>query len=235
MTNTLAEILPVSTFGILLTLFAYLAGLWLYRRSGGHAALQPVITGVLIIIGVLLVLNIPYKTYFASAEIIHTLLGTATVALAIPLYQNLARIRANWLPLTVTLLSGGIVAAITAVGVAWVLGADERILLSLAPKSITTPFAIAVSEIIGGYPALSAAFVIFTGMVAAMCAPPLFRLLGVDSPVAQGTALGMIGHGIGTARAFELGSETGAFSALSMGLMGVYTSLSLPWIVHAFF
>ncbi len=235
MTGTLANVLPLSTFGILLTLFAYLAGLWLYRRSGGRAALQPVITGVVIVICTLLALDIPYATYFASAEIIHTLLGTATVALAIPLYQNLARIRANWRPLVATLLCSGLFAAVSAVGVAWALGAEERILLSLAPKSITTPFAIAVSDIIGGYPALSAAFVIFTGMVAAICAPPVFRLLGVDSPVAQGTALGMIGHGIGTARAFELGSETGAFSALSMGLMGVYTSLSLPWIVHAFF
>lgn len=228
----MAELLPLSTFGILLTLLAYVAGLWLYRRSNYSAFLQPVITGVTLIMLVLWLADIPYETYFESASVIHTLLGTATVALAIPLYQHLQKIRENWRPLLVTLLFSGIFAAATAVLFAWLLGADEKLLLSLAPKSITTPFAIAVSEIIGGYPALSAAFVIFTGMVAAVGASPIFRLFKITHPIAQGTSLGMIGHGIGTARAFEISPQCGAFSALSMGLMGVYTSLYLPWLLH---
>ncbi len=228
----MADFLPLSTFGILLTLAAYLAGLWLYRRSSYSAVLQPVITGATLVMLTLWLTDIPYQTYFESASIIHTLLGTATVALAIPLYQHLQKIRENWRPLLITLLFSGIFAAATAVLFAWLLGADEKLLLSLAPKSITTPFAIAVSDIIGGYPALSAAFVIFTGMVAAVGANPIFRLFKITHPIAQGTSLGMIGHGIGTARAFEISPQCGAFAALSMGLMGVYTSLYLPWLLH---
>lgn len=235
MSELLTQSLPLSTFGILLTLTAYGIGRWLYRRSGFKTLLQPLISGVILVIATLLLLGVPYETYFASASIIHTLLGTATVALAIPLYQNLTRIRQYWRPLLLTLLPAGVVAAASTVGLAWLFGLDERILLSLAPKSITTPFAIAVSEIIGGYPALSAVCVIFTGMVVTVIASPLLAWMNIRNPAAQGVAIGTIGHGIGTARAFEIGPQCGAFSALSMGLMGLYTSIVLPWVVRALF
>lgn len=227
-----SELLTSPVFCIPLTLAAYLIGVKVYSLSGKNTFLQPVVSGIILVMLAISILDIPYERYFKGAEIIHFLLSTATVALAIPLYQNLHYIRASFRPLLLTLLMSGIIACFSAVAIAWLLGASAEIMLSLAPKSITTPFAMGVAESIGGYPPLTAGFVIFTGIVIAVCATPIFKWLKIDDPIIQGASMGMIGHGIATARALELSSKTGAFSALSMGLMGVYTSIFLPYIVR---
>jgi len=232
--QTLSDFLVSPFFCIPLTLLAYQAGALIYSWSGGNTFLQPVVTGILFVMISITVLNLPYRDYFESVEIIHFLLSTATVALAIPLYKNLHHIRDNIWPLILTLLISGIIASASAVAIAWSLGASTEVMLSLAPKSITTPFAISVSESIGGYSSLTAGFVIFTGIVVAVSATPIFKWLNINDPVIQGSAMGMIGHGIATARALELNNKTGAFSALSMGLMGLYTSISLPYFVRFF-
>ena len=229
-----AALLSSPLFCIPLTLAAYLVGTRIYTASGNNTFLQPVVSGILLVISAITVLDIPYDQYFKAAEIIHFLLSTATVALAIPLYQNIKYIRASMRPLLLTLFMSGVIACCTAVGIAWLLGASNEIMLSLAPKSITTPFAMGVSESIGGYPSLTAGFVIFTGIVIAVAATPIFKWLNINDPIVQGGAMGMIGHGIGTARALELSNKTGAFSALSMGLMGVYTSVLLPYAIRLF-
>jgi predicted murein hydrolase (TIGR00659 family) len=232
--NTITDFMASPFFGVPLTILAYQIGRFIYSRSGSNTLLQPVLTGILLVIASIMVLKLPYNLYFESTEIIHFLLSTATVALAIPLYKNLHHIRANIRPLLLTLAISGIIASATAVAIAWSLGASIEVMLSLAPKSITTPFAIAVAESIGGYPSLTAGFVIFTGIVVAVSATPLFKWLNIHDPIIQGSAMGMIGHGIGTARALELSSKAGAFSALSMGLMGLYTSIFLPYFIHIF-
>jgi len=223
----MTDVLESPQFALTLTLTAYLAGQWLYQKLGRSSLLQPVVSGIVLVILVLWLTGVDYATYFAGAGIIHFLLGTATVALALPLYQHLGLIRRYLKPLLITLLCSGIIAAGSAVGLAWLAGGDGALLRTLAPKSITTPFAIPVSESIGGYPALTATVVIATGILVAALGTPLLRLLKVDHPAAQGCAFGMIGHGVGTARAFQINPETGAFAALSMGLMGLYTALSL--------
>ncbi|MDX1589240.1 MAG: LrgB family protein [Oleiphilaceae bacterium] len=217
-------------FAITLTLAAYLAGHWLYRRLGQSSLLQPVVSGIALVIAVLWMTGVDYAVYFDRAAILHFLLGTATVALALPLYHHLRLIRRHLKPLIITLLVSGLVASVSAVGLAWLAGADETLLRTLAPKSITTPFAIPVAESLGGYPALAATLVIATGILVAAFATPVLRLMGIENPVVQGCALGMIGHGVGTARAFQMGPEVGAFAALSMSLMGVYTALGLGLI-----
>ena len=228
------ELLASPLFCIPLTLAAYLIGTQIYILSGKNTLLQPVVSGILLVMLSITLLDIPYEHYFNGAEIIHFLLSTATVALAIPLYQNIKYIRASVRPLLLTLLMSGIIACFTAVMIAWSLGASLEIMLSLAPKSITTPFAMGVAESIGGYPPLTAGFVIFTGIVVAVSATPIFKWLNINDPIIQGSAMGMVGHGIATARALELNNKTGAFSALSMGLMGVYTSIVLPYAVRLF-
>ena len=232
--QTWTELIASPLFGIALTLFAYKAGTFIYSWSRGNTFLQPVVTGIIIVMFSITLLNIPYSHYFKSTEIIHFLLSTATVALAIPLYKNLHHIKANIGPLLLTLIISGIIASTSAVTIAWSLGASSEIMLSLAPKSITTPFAIGVSESIGGYPSLTAGFVIFTGIVVAVSATPIFKWLKINDPVIQGSAMGMIGHGIATVRALELSNKAGAFSALSMSLMGLYTSIALPYFVQLF-
>jgi putative effector of murein hydrolase len=218
-------------FSLTITLIAYLAGLFLYRRSGQLSLLQPVVIGIALVMLYISGFDLDLSTYLANVEILNTLLGTATVALAYPLYQNLAMIRSKALPIMASVIFCGTITSAVAVLIAWLLGVSGPVLLSIAPKSITTPFAIGVSESIGGYPSLTAALVILTGMIVAMIATPIFRLMSVTDPGIQGLALGMTGHGIGTTRAFEISLETGAFSALGMGLMGVYISTILPYLI----
>ncbi|MCP5163024.1 MAG: LrgB family protein [Hahellaceae bacterium] len=217
--------------GIALTLTAYLLARLFYQASNKSTWFQPVVLGVLFVLLGLYVFDIPYERYFQDNGIIHFLLSTATVALAIPLYQNAGLVRHCWRALLITLLIGGALSSLSAVGIAWILGASPDVLLSIAPKSVTTPFAIAISNEIGGLPGLAAALVIISGIIVAAIASPVFSVLKLDDVVVRGSVMGMIGHGIATARAVEMDMKTAAFSALSMGLMGIYTSLCLPWAI----
>jgi len=222
-------------FGLLITLLFYQLGLFLYQRSGKNAFFQPIVIGIVAVTGCLLVLNIPYAIYFKSAKPLHYLLGPAIVALAIPLYLNIRRIRNVFIPILITIVSMCLINIAVVVAIAWVLGADEDLLLSLAPKSITTPMAISVAEKIGAHPSLSAAFVVFTGILGASAGPLLLTLFGIKDPAVKGLALGISAHAIGTSKALELGEECGAFSAIGMGLMGLATAIMLPLIVTLFF
>jgi len=162
---------------------------------------------------------------------VHFLLGPATVALAIPLYRQFRRMRAMAVPLSVTLMIGSTTAIVSAWLVGQWLGADEPTLISLAPKSVTTPIAMAVAEALGGLPSLTAALVITTGILGAMTAQSLFRLMRIHDAAAQGFAIGISAHGIGTARAFQISPEAGAFAALAMAANGLLTALLAPWLV----
>ncbi len=219
-------------WAIALTLVLYLCGLYLYRRSGNNTLLQPVVSGIALLICVLLVTHITYKRYFSASELIHFLLSTATVTLAIPLYNHLHLLRKHRNIILASIFLGSAIASISAVFIAWLLGADKQLILSLAPKSITTPFAIGVSESIGGLPSLTASFVIITGIIVALATQPLCTYLKIESPLVIGTAMGLSGHGIATASAFNISPQAGAFSALAMGLTGTWTAITLPYVVQ---
>jgi putative effector of murein hydrolase len=136
------------------------------------------------------------------------------------------------LPLIVALFAGSITAALSAVGIAKLLGATPATVFSLAPKSVTTPIAMGVAEQIGGIPSLTAVLVILTGIIGAMGFPTLFKLLRISDHAAQGFAVGVAAHGLGTARAFLISEEMGAFSALAMGLNGLLTAVLLPLLLR---
>ena len=223
---------PVTAIGA--SLLAYLAGLWLYRLSRHNPLLHPGIIAIGTLIAVLTLFGVPYADYFDGAEALHFLLGPATVALAIPLYQYAGMIRRLMLPIIGGLLAGTVVAITSAVGLAWWLGATEPTLLSLAPKSVTTPIAMGVAEQIGGLASLAAGMVIVTGAIGCMLAPWLYRWLGIKNPATQGLALGVVAHGFGTAKAFELSPAAGAFAALGLGLAGLLVAFTLPFIVALF-
>ena len=214
-----------------LTVLAYLAAVWLYRRARLNPLLNPVMVAVTLIIGVLLLTGTPYPTYFDGAKFVHFLIGPATVALAIPLYMQLERLKRMWLPLSVALLAGSLTAIASAVGIAWALGGTRETLLALAPKSATMPIAMAVAEQIGGLPSLAAVAVALTGIAGAVMARSLLDLFGIQDPAVRGFALGVSAHGIGTARAIQVNETAGAFSALAMGLNGVLTALLLPLLL----
>ncbi len=214
-----------------LTVVAYVTADALHRRLGRRAVANPVLVAVAILLAILLASGTPYDAYFEGAQFVHFLLGPATVALAVPLHRELGRVRARALPLGIALVAGSAVAVVSAIGVAGVMGASRATLMSLAPKSTTAPVAMGIAEKLGGLPSLTAALVILTGIIGAIVGPGLLRLAGVRDEAATGFAIGVASHGIGTARAFQLGERAGAFSGLGMGLNALVTALLLPALV----
>ena len=215
--------------GLTLTLLAYQAAFAIYRRSGNHPLANPVLIAVSALVAFLMLTGTRYETYFAGAQFVHFLLGPATVALAIPLYTQIRRVRAMLLPVVAGLLAGSATAALSAVAVARLLDASPATQLSLAPKSVTTPIAMGVAERIGGIPSLTAVLVIITGILGAVGGRYVFDALRVRDPAIRGFAIGVASHGIGTARAFQVSEQSGAFAALAMGLNGALTALLLPF------
>ncbi|MDX9884414.1 LrgB family protein [Thauera sp.] len=217
--------------GLTLTLLAYQLAFWIYKRAGFHPLANPVLISVAILAGLLLITGTPYQTYFDGAQFIHFLLGPATVALAIPLHAQWPRLKAMAGPLTIALMVGSLTAALSAWGIGALLGGSRESLMSLAPKSVTTPIAMGVAERIGGLPSLTAVLVISTGIIGAVFARSINRWLRIDDHAVRGFAIGIASHGIGTARAFQVSEQAGAFAALAMGLNGLLTAVSLPWIM----
>nr|WP_177431520.1 LrgB family protein [Pseudomonas huaxiensis] len=217
-------------FGIGITLGAYQLVIAAYEKTR-WLFLQPVLVSMLVVIGVLLSCGLTYAEYRKSTEIMNILLGPATVALAVPLYLNLRRIRQLFWPTFTTLIVGGVFATAICLLLGWWFGAEHMILMTLAPKSVTSPIAMLVAEQIGGVAALAAVFVLITGVIGAIFGPALLSLLGVNSPEARGMALGLTAHAVGTSVALQESEECGAFAALAMSLMGVATAVFLPLAV----
>jgi putative effector of murein hydrolase len=194
--------------GLTATLLAYQAAYWLYRKSGFNPLLNPVAIAVALLVAVLHATHTPYKTYFDGAQFVHFLLGPTTIALAVPLYAQL------------------VVAITSAAGVGWLGGASRATLLSLAPKSVTTPIAMGIAEKIGGFPSLTEAMVVSTGIIGAVAAKYVLNALRITDHGVRGFSVGVAARGIGTARAFQVSEEAGAFSSgLAMGLNGLVTAL----------
>jgi predicted murein hydrolase (TIGR00659 family) len=221
--------------GLTITLSAYLAGDWLYRRTRLNPLANPVLIAVVLLVGLLLATGTDYPAYFEGAQFVHFLLGPATVALAVPLYRQFRAVKREALPLLIALLCGSLTAAGSAVAIAWALGASLETLLSLAPKSVTTPVAMGIAEQIGGLPSLTAVLVILTGIAGAVLAPHTLNLLRIKDWKARGFAIGVTAHGIGTARALQIDEVAGAFSGLAMGLNALATAALLPLLIRLLF
>ncbi|MCC5811135.1 MAG: LrgB family protein [Ectothiorhodospiraceae bacterium] len=215
-----------------MTLLVFQFSIWLNRRLGGSPVLHPVLLSMGLLIGILLLTGTDYDTYFDGAQFIHFMLGPATVALAIPLYENRAQIAALLVPLLVAGVAGAATAAITAVLIAAALGAEITTLMSLAPKSVTSPIAMGVSEKLGGLPSLTAALVLLTGAIGCMTAPAVIRLLRIRDDRVKGFAMGITAHGFGTAQAFGISATAGAFAGLGLTMAGIITAFLLPLVVN---
>ncbi len=216
------------------TLLAYWAGDAAARDAGRHPLVNPVLVAVILLAAVLGATGTPYATYFEGAQFVHFMLGPATVALALPLYMNLGRVRRAALPMLAGLLAGSLTAVVSALAIARALGVEGAVLASLAPKSATAPVAIGISERLGGQPTLTAVLVLLTGIIGAVAATPLLNALGIRDWRARGFATGVAAHGIGTARAFQVHETAGAFAGIGMGLNAVLTALIAPAILRLF-
>lgn len=218
-------------FGLTMTLLAYGLAYRVYVWGKSNPLLNPVVTAVALLITLLLLTHTPYQAYFEGGQFVHFLLGPATVALALPLYRQFGKLKTLWLSVLIALPVGVMVGGGSAVGIAWLLGADTPTLLSLAPKSVTAPVAMGIAERIGGIPSLTAVLVVTTGIIGAVFGTKLFDVLRIHDDSVRGMAMGVAAHGIGTARAFQVSAEMGAFAGLAMALSAFVASVMLPWLV----
>lgn len=214
--------------GLTVTLCAYVLGYYLYRKCRFNPLVNPVLIAVLVLVSLLLASETPYSSYFEGAQFVHFMLGPATVALAVPLYRQLHIVRRSAIAVSIALVFGSLTAVLSAVAIAWLLGASRATLLSLAPKSVTTPVAMGISEQIGGLPSLTAVLVILSGITGAVLGTYTLNLVRVKDWRARGIAMGVASHGIGTARAFTVNEVAGAFSSLAMGLNALATAVLVP-------
>ena len=218
--------------GLAATLVAWQVANIIASRFPGAALANPMLISVLILAPLLLVTHTPYSAYFQGAQYVHFLLGPATVALALPMYANLRRIRRSARAILPALVLGSITAASSAIVIARLLGAPRVVVLSLAPKSVTTPIAMGIAEQIGGQPSLAAVFVLLTGLSAIVLIGPAMRLIRITDMRAQGLAVGMAGHGLATARMILVSETAGAFGGLAIGLNGVITAILVPVLAN---
>lgn len=225
-------------FGLTSTLVVYVLAQALYVRSGQAPWANPVLWSVVVLGSALMVTGVSYPTYFAGAQFIHFLLGPAVVALGFPLWERRAELQRSWSRFLLAALAGGATAAIVAVAAGWAVGLSPEVLRSLAPKSVTAPVAMGIAEKIGGVPALAAVFAVLTGLVGALSARALFRLLGVGTSdldwVARGFSLGTASHGIGAARALQVNADAGAYAGLALSLQVLLAALLMPLVARWF-
>lgn len=228
----MTELLASPLFGIALTLLVYRLAELLYQRTR-FILFNPVAVAIVSIILLLKLCNIPYQDYNNGGKMILFLLGPAVVALAVPLYQRRAEILKRKLPILIGIVAGALSSIVSAAGITWLLGGSHEVVLSLVAKSVTTPIAIGITEKIGGIVPLTAALVVLTGCLGAICGPEFCRLIGIRSKVAMGLAVGTASHGIGTARLLGEDRFAGAISGLAIGLNGLATALLVPllWLL----
>ncbi len=226
------ETTPLLGLGI--TLVVWQVAVSLSSRLGNGPLANPMLLSVVILSSLLLGTGTPYSAYFQGAQYVHFLLGPATVALALPMYSNLSRIRRSARAIVPALMAGSLVAALSAMVLANLFGASHVVVMSLAPKSVTTPIAMGIAEQIGGQPSLAAVFVLITGLTAIMLIPTTMKLLRIRDMRAQGLAAGVAGHGLATARMLLVSETAGAFGGLAIGLNGVVTAILVPLLATFF-
>lgn len=225
--HQMGELFRGEVFMLTLVMGTFLLGVWIYKRTK-ITLLQPLLISMVIIIPFLKWTGIEYATFQQQTRILNFMLGPSVVALGFVLYEQIEHIRGNVFSILASVFVGSFVAIFSVMLIAKLLGADHLLMISLAPKSVTTPIAISLAEKNGGIPALTAAFVVICGLFGGLVGPILLRTLGIKSKIARGLAMGSASHALGTVRALELGALEGAISGLAIGIMGMVTALLIP-------
>lgn len=224
------EFLENKFFLIALTFVVFLASKLLQRRTG-VALLNPILISIIVLIVILSCTGVDYETYAAGGEYIDFWLKPAVVALGVPLYRQLESIKKQMLPLLLAEVAGCVVGIVSVVVIAELLGATKEVVMSLAPKAVTTPIAMEISSAVGGIPSLTAAVVVCTGIFGGMAGFRMVRMSRIKSPIATGLSIGTASHAVGTASAMERGERYGAFSSLGLTINGLLTALLAPMIL----
>ena len=217
-------------FALTLVIGTYLTSLALYKKV--HISLlHPLLTTIFVIIVVLEVLGIQYESFQQSSHLIHFMLGPSVVALGYVLYEQIQYLKGNVVSILTSVFVGAIVGIVSVIIIGKLMGADQALIATLQqPKSVTTPIAMGIAEKAGGIPSLTAVIVVAVGIFGSIVGPIVMRVLGIDSHIAKGLALGASSHGVGTAAAIQIGAIEGALSGLAIGLMGIMTAVLVPVI-----
>lgn len=223
-------------FALVLTLATYQLGYVLYVKSNRNPLLNPAAISILLITIVISQFSVnesyqsAYQQYFEGAQFVHFLLGTATVALAVPIYRGFAQMKGKMLAILIALMSGSIASIGSAVLIAKTMGAGESIVGSMYTKSVTAPIAMGIAERIQVSPTLTAVFTVITGILGAIIAPYILDAFKIRPWWVRGTAIGVGAHGLGITRAFSVNEQAGIFASMAMGLNGVLSAIFLPYV-----
>jgi len=194
--------------------------------------LNPILVSIVVIIAFLTIFKIDYNAYHEGAKLIQFFLKPAVVALGVPLFMQLEKIKKQAVQIILSQLAGCIVGIVSVVLVAKWLGASKAVILSLAPKSVTTPIAIEVSHVIGGIPPLTAAVVIVVGIFGAIFGYTFMKWLHINNPIAQGLSMGTAAHAVGASKSMEISPTYGAYSSLGLIANGIFTAILTPYIIR---
>ena len=228
---SLHDILTQPSAALFVTIGSYLLAQWFQKKMGNHDLLSPVVVAILLVVTYIAAFGLSYEQYLEDVHVLYGLLGTATVALAVPLYKQLSLIKQSLFGIGAAVLVCSLVAAGVAYYIAHTMGASEELQLAIIPKSTTTAICIGIAEKIGAKPSLAVFFLFTTGIVGSLIAVPLLKLVRITDDRAIGLALGVTSHGLGLARAFQHSNRAGAFAALGLSLMGMVSGVVLPILV----
>ncbi len=214
-------------FGVMLTLAGYFAGLIIYKKTGSML-LHPMLTSMVMIITVLMVSGIDYETYNEGGQYITFLLGPATVALAIPMYRQIELLKKNIMVILSSTIFISVCGILLVIFLGLITGADSIFIVSAIPKSVTTPIAVGITRELAGKPSLTVSLTLIHGLLGGMFGPCFLYLFGIKTKMARGLTMGMLSHGLGTARALDEDEYEGALAGLAIGLMGFFTAVFAP-------
>lgn len=218
-------------FDLALVVGTYIAATILYKKT--HlSVLHPLLTSIFVIIVILEFLDIEYASFQQGSHLIHFMLGPSVVALGYVLFEQMKYLKGNVVSILTSVFVGAIVGIISVIVIGNLMGADQSLIATLQPKSVTTPIAMGISEKNGGIPSLTAVIVVAVGIFGSIVGPAVMKVLGIESRIAKGLALGASSHGVGTAAAIQLGAVEGALSGLAIGLMGIMTAILVPVISY---
>lgn len=223
------ELAQSEIFTLTLVIGTYLVALALYKKT--HVSLlHPLITSLFVIIMVLKALGMEYDTFQRGSHLIHFMLGPSVVALGYVLFEQMKYLKGNVVSILTSVFVGAIVGIVSVIVIGDLMGADQTLIATLQPKSVTTPIAMGIAEKAGGIPSLTAVIVVIVGIFGSIVGPFVMKVLGIESRIAKGLALGASSHGVGTSVAIQIGAIEGALSGLAIGLMGIMTAILVPTI-----
>ncbi|MDO4462393.1 MAG: LrgB family protein [Bacteroidia bacterium] len=225
------ELLKSEPFLLLITIGAYYIGTLVHNKLKSPLT-NPLLIALILLIPLLLALDIDYPTYEKGSHAISMLLSPTVVALGYALHMQIGHLKGNVRRVLIAITAGSIVAVLSVVGVCYIMGTPHLLMVSMEPKSVTMPIALGITERMGGLASLTAITVFTCGVFGNIVGPWFLNAIHVKSPLAQGLALGAASHGVGTARAMQLGQLQGAIAGMAIGLMGVWTAVVVPLVEY---